>query len=417
MNMLVLAFALSACSNNNNEPKEEMNHENMDHENMEQNTDESSKGNASQDKMVATPPSEFNDNAASNLMVSNTKNVTRLDTDDPIAMAVMVSQTVWASTHKESQPGAVILAPVDNWAITLASADLIHHPNNGPILFMNKDGIPEISMNEIKRLNPTGNMNGVQIMVMGDVDDTVLASLKDYKVEQVKGSDAATFAKDIDETYAKLTGSYPISVIVGSLEDDARLYTTPAIHWIAHMPEPILYVKKEEIPEATKQALKERKNKANIYVLGPESIVSKETEKALSEYGKVTRISGETPVSNSIEFAKFRDEEAKFGWGLQDSGHGISIISLSTPDLALAGAPFAHLGKHAPMIWTDGELTQEHYDFFATIKPMFKDNPTVGPYNHAFLLGNLNNIPFKTQGIIDEQLEIVSEDGMGHGGH
>ena len=32
-------------------------------------------------------------------------------------------------------------------------------------------------------------------------------------------------------------------------------------------------------------------------------------EKELSKYGKVTRISGETPVENSIAFAKFKDEK------------------------------------------------------------------------------------------------------------
>ena len=52
-----------------------------------------------------------------------------------------------------------------------------------------------------------------------------------------------------------------------------------------------------------------RKDKANIYVLGPEKIVSKEVEKELSKYGKVTRISGETPTENSIAFAKFKDEK------------------------------------------------------------------------------------------------------------
>ena len=51
-----------------------------------------------------------------------------------------------------------------------------------------------------------------------------------------------------------------------------------------------------------------RKDKANIYVLGPEKIVSKEVEKELSKYGKVTRISGETPTENSIAFVKFKDE-------------------------------------------------------------------------------------------------------------
>lgn len=40
-------------------------------------------------------------------------------------------------------------------------------------------------------------------------------------------------------------------------------------------------------------------------------------EKELSKYGKVTRISGETPVENSIAFAKFKDEKTKFGWGFK----------------------------------------------------------------------------------------------------
>lgn len=32
-------------------------------------------------------------------------------------------------------------------------------------------------------------------------------------------------------------------------------------------------------------------------------------EKELSKYGKVTRISGETPTENSVAFAKFKDEK------------------------------------------------------------------------------------------------------------
>ena len=75
------------------------------------------------------------------------------------------------------------------------------------------------------------------------------------------------------------------------------------------MPEPLLYTEKNKVPEATIEALKMRKDKANIYVLGPEKIVSKEVEKELSKYGKVTRISGETPTENSIAFAKFKDEK------------------------------------------------------------------------------------------------------------
>ena len=73
------------------------------------------------------------------------------------------------------------------------------------------------------------------------------------------------------------------------------------------MPEPLLYVTKNEVPQATIEALKERKGKANIYVVGPESIISADVEKKLGEHGTVTRISGKDPVENSIAFAKFRD--------------------------------------------------------------------------------------------------------------
>ncbi|MDA1570157.1 cell wall-binding repeat-containing protein, partial [Bacillus cereus] len=260
--------------------------------------------------------------------------------------------------------------------------------------------------------------DGTQIMVMGYVDASILEKLKEYKVKQIKETDPATFAKDVDKEYADITGSYPNSVIIGSSEEEGRLYATPAVNWISHMPEPLLYTEKDKVPKATIEALKMRKDKANIYVLGPEKIISKEVEKELSKYGKVTRISGENPIENSIAFAKFKDERTKFGWGFTKPGHGVSFVSNKTPDLAVAGAPFSHMGKHAPVIFLEeGKASQPVYDFLASIQPKFKDDPTLGPYNHGFLLGSTSDISFETQGILDERLEIVQESGQGHGGH
>ena len=109
----------------------------------------------------------------------------------------------------------------------------------------------------------------------GDVDASILEQLKEYKVKQIKETDPATFAKDVDKEYADITGSYPNSVIIGSSEEEGRLYTTPAVNWISHMPEPLLYTEKNKVPEATIEALKMRKDKANIYVLGPEKSFQK----------------------------------------------------------------------------------------------------------------------------------------------
>lgn len=404
---IITAVGLAACGQTNTDHK--------NHESKEEKKTEQKEMKMNQE---VTAPKEMNEGASNGLLTTSLKNVTRLNTNDPLQMAVLTSQTIWPATHKENQPGAIILVPVNEWQLGIASADLIHHPNNGPILFIEKEKIPEMTLKEIQRLNPLGTKDGTQIMVMGDVGASILEQLKAYKVKQIKETDPAIFAKDVDKEYADITGSYPNSIIIGSSEEEGRLYTTPAVNWISHMPEPLLYTEKDKVPEATIEALKMRKDKANIYVLGPEKIISKTVEKELSKYGKVTRISGGTPTENSVAFAKFKDEKTKFGWGFIKPGHGLSFVSSKTPNLAVAGAPFSHMGKHAPIVLLEeGKASQPVYDFLASIQPKFKDDPTLGPYNHGFLLGSTSDISFETQGILDERLEIVQESGQGHGGH
>ncbi|WP_420490661.1 cell wall-binding repeat-containing protein [Neobacillus drentensis] len=415
---LILSLFLSSCSNDN----KEMDHANMNmaQHNTKENEKQTGNDTSGMDmkNMFANPPTEMNQNADLNLKTLNTKNITRLNANDPIETAVLVSQTIFPATHKENRPGTVILVPVDNWQVGLASADLIHHPNNGPILFMTKDGIPRASLDEIKRLNPIGNSEGTQVMVMGEATQNILDDLGEYKVETILATDSAEFAAAVDKKYAAVSGGgFPNSVIIVSSDDEAKLFSLSAINWIAHMPEPVLFVSKNEIPQATTTALKERK-KANIYVLGSETVISSKVINDLGDYGKVTRIKGNDPISASIEFAKFKDKNNQFGWGLNEPGHGVSFISTESPELAIAAAPFSHLGKHAPLIWLDnGNVSDPVYQFLASIKPTFKDDPTSGPYNHGFVIGTQKEIPFTNQGILDEKLEIVQENGEGHIGH
>ncbi|GGE56960.1 cell wall-binding repeat-containing protein [Priestia taiwanensis] len=397
---------LAACTN-----------ETSDHSKHQPTTKETTEQEATT-KVHKEMPKSFNENATNGLLTMNMKNSTRLNEQDPVKMAVLTSQMIWPATHTDNQPNAVILAPKGNWQLALASADLIHHPSNGPILFLEDKKIPETTLQEIKRLSPTGIKDGTNIIVIGELDESAKTQLASYKVKQLKETDAAKLAKEVDALYAEITGDYPTSVIIGSSDNDAQLFSVPAANWIAHMPEPILYVSKDTVPEATIDALKERKGKAIIYVLGPEKIISKEVENQLGEHGKVVRISGETPTANSVAFATFKDKDTGFGWGMTEPGHGVSFTSSTTPSLAIAGAPFSHMGKHAPVIILDkGEVTKDAFDFLVKIKPTFKDDPTTGPYNHAFILGADASISYKSQGILDDALEIVQEDGKGHEGH
>ena len=41
--------------------------------------------------------------------------------------------------------------------------------------------------------------------------------------------------------------------------------------------------------------------------------------------------------------------KSKIWMGVHKTGHGVSFVSSKTPDLAVAGAPFSHMGKHAPL--------------------------------------------------------------------
>lgn len=409
----ILSLLLVAgCSNDNHNHKDDDDMEEMYHGNSNDNND--SKASSNKESFVQAPTT-FNSQASEGLLTLNTKNVTRLISDRAVDTSIMVAQMIWPATHKENQPGTVILAPVENWQLTMASANLIHHPNNGPILFTQQGQLTQQVINEINRLNPNGNVDGTQILVMGEYSESMKSQLADYKVDQIASTQPAVFAAFVDEAYANVSdGEYPQSVIVVALEDESQLYSLPAVNWIAHMPEPVLFVAKDEIPEATSQALAKRKD-AHVYIVGPESVISVEVEQELKNYGKVTRISGKTPTENSIAFAQFKDKKTGFGWGLTEPGHGVSFISTKTPELALGAAPFSHLGKHAPVLFLeDGEVNGAMYEFLATIKPTFKKEPSKGPYNHGFLIGSEATISYQTQGILDDKLEIVSEDGNGH---
>ncbi|GIP52469.1 cell wall-binding repeat-containing protein [Paenibacillus vini] len=347
-----------------------------------------------------------------------TKNTTRVNSSDPAEAAVLVSRSLWPATAKSNTPGSVVLVDPGNWGIAAASADLVHHPNNGPILFVTKDGLPRVTADELKRLAPTGaeSNRGVQAVLVGPVSEAVKVELKQMKLkfDHIQGDEPAAVAEAIDAYYAEAAGELPKSVVVGSLDNPE--YTLPAVNWIAHMPEPLLYVTKDAIPAETEKALKKRNGQAHIYLIGPEAAVSKDVESKLENYGKVTRIAGDDVYENAIAFAKFKDPETGFGWGITTPGHNLSFLNKGRPELAIAAAPFSHLGKHAPLIFTDkNKMPGSVMDYVMSIQPKYEDTPAEGPYNHAWLTGNEEDLTYAAQAEIDEMLEIVSAKGEGHG--
>jgi putative cell wall-binding protein len=391
----------SASDNMNNDREEDVNDHMEDHGHSDDQHDE-----------FATEPENINPKADQNLLHMQTKNITRLDTGSPIDMSVYISQLIWPATHNENQPGTVILAPLEDWQKSLVSTTLIHHPNDGPILFSEDGEVPDVVLAELERLNPKGNDNGTELMIIGQMDDEVLSKLSHYNIEQFDGENAASFAAEIDNYFTELINEVPESVIIASSEEEAKHYSLIASNWIAHMNESLLYVNDSGVPDETVEALERRNGNAKIYLLGSEEVIDESTFDMLSDFGKVERISGETPEQMAIEFAKYQDPDTSVGWGQEEAGHGLSFISTDSPEFAITGSALGHLGKHTPLIWLeDSGISDGLYEYLAEIRPTFDEDPMDGPYNHAYLLAGKEDVPFHIQGILDEKLEIAGDHG------
>src|SRR5690606_535624 len=103
----------------------------------------------------------------------------------------------------------------------------------------------------------------------------------------------------------QLTGTEPEAFVIISEAEPG--YAMPAAAWSARSGDPTLISEVDRLPDATAKFLASHPG-VPVYMLGPESVLSKRVERQLSRKGRpVTRISGGDPVANAIEFARFSD--------------------------------------------------------------------------------------------------------------
>jgi hypothetical protein len=180
----------------------------------------------------------------------------------------------------------------------------------------------------------------------------------------------------------------------------------PAAAWAAKSGDSVLFTKRDQLPSATSRALR-RHEQPGIYVLGPESAVSRAVERSLSRLGRVKRVSGRTPVDNAIAFARYSD--GSFGWGVRDPGHGLVFANSDRTLDAAAGAAMSGSGTYGPLLLLDNSdsLPKRLESYLIDIQPGYRFDPVRGVYNHAWLLGDESAISVDVQARIDELLEIV----------
>ena len=193
--------------------------------------------------------------------------------------------------------------------------------------------------------------------------------------------------------------------MVASSDDPA--YAMPAASWAARSGDPVLFVGRETVPDATAKAL-ERHRGTPVYVLGPPTAISAATLRRLERLAPTAeRVGAEGAVANAIEFARFAS--GSFGWNINDPGHGFVIANGSRPLDAGAAAPLSASGTWGPLLVVeDGEaVPAELRGYLLDLKPGYEDDPTRALYNHIWLIGDPSAISVDFQAQVDELAELV----------
>jgi len=333
-----------------------------------------------------------------------TRNTTRVGGADAIADAAGVAQAVYPSRDRDTRPRAVSLVDAADWRVAVSAAQLMAAPLRAPVLYSEHGGLPGASEQALGRLIPTGakEAGGAQVIRIGDA-----AVVEGYKATPVEGADHAALAQAIDRLQTAAAGKPSPAVVVASADQPG--FAMPAAGWAAKSGDPVLWVTRDAIPAPTRAAITAHK-RPRIYVLGPESAVSKKVLRQLSELGDARRISGADPVANAIAFARFSD--GSFGWNVVDPGHGLVFASTQRPLDAAAAAPLSASGTYGPLLLVTAAnaLPAPLQGYLLDIQPGYDTDPVRGVYNHGWMIGDEDAVSVDVQARIDALLEIQAVD-------
>jgi hypothetical protein len=372
-----------------------------------------------------------------------TKTTQRLYGADPFQEAVSVTQHVWPSALPQNAPNEKNNDPDRPWGVTLLTPDdpltaitavpLLHFPDDAPVLYVTKQGIPQVTENELKRLGDTGmsRYHNVDAFLVGAAaNPAVERQLKamGMKYVTVTAPTVPALANTVDRLYGEIEnpdtgvpnmGNGAQNVMIGSM--DAYQYVLPATHWVAHMASGLLWVKKDSVPRATIDALERRNGQARIYLFGGPQQISGAVADQLARYGTVLRVTNDdivafnappkdTPVDTAIAFAKMWDAPGEVGWKITGPGHGFTLVNIDDWQAAVASAPLSHLGFHAPLLFTDSsnQLPPELDAYLKSVAPTYLTSPADGPYNMTYVIGNWEQITWPVQAHVDYISEMAN---------
>ena len=335
-----------------------------------------------------------------------TRNTTRISGPDPVEDAAAAALATHPPAPEAAQLEAVTLVPDDDWQAGIAASVLAGPPLRLPVLISQHGAVPDATTQALAQLDPKGGGASGDIAVYSANGASVPSGLKS---REIPGESPAEIANSIDQLRQRLLKEEPQHILLVS--SDQAGYAMPAAAWAARAGDPVLFTGRNQVPSATLAALR-RHAAATVYVLGPESVISKSVIQQVGRLSaSVQRVGATGVVQNALFFARYSD--GSFGWNINDPGHGMELANADRPLDAAAAASLASSGKWGPLLITDtaDALPPELRGFLLDIKPGYETDPTRAVYNHIWLMGDATAIGGQVQAEVDELAELAQVGG------
>ena len=340
-----------------------------------------------------------------------TRNTTRVAGEDSVANAAGVALATFPNGGAVKGPTAVSLVDSEDWAAGIAASSLVAEPIGAPILLTRDGGLDELTASALETLSPAGGSEsgGAQAFEVGDA-----GAAEGLDTKAIEGSNSAEIAAEALELRERLTDEEPDHILVAT--SDEPEFAMPAAAWAARSGDPVLFAQADSVPSPTIKAIEEHED-VPVFVLGPESVISNDAIKEISEATKATvsRAGAEKdPIANAVAFARF--VEGSFGWNINDPGHGFVIANTSSPADAGAASALSGTGTWGPLLLTDdAERPPPALEgYLLDLKPGYEDDPTRAVYNHLWIIGNEEFLSVDAQVELDEIAEVARiESGTG----
>jgi hypothetical protein len=334
-----------------------------------------------------------------------TRNTIRVGGSDAPSDAAGVATALYPATGTSDRPTAVVLVDQDDWATAVAASVLVGRPIGAPILLSDGGDLPAVTSDALDHLKPTGSDLSKDAQVIRVGPDVARPS--DFKTALIEGKDPFERAAAIDRFFSAARAKPSNDVVLYSA-DNAE-FAMPAASWAARSGDSVLPVRRDRIPAPITKALREHE-RPNVFVLGPESVISKQVITQLEKHKlarDVRRIQGPNPVENAIAFARY--EKGDFGWGVVVPGYNFTLASTSRPSDAAAAAALATRGVFAPLLLTDdaAKLPQKLEDYFLSVQPGYETDPSQAVYNRAWILGDDKAVSIDQQAKLDQLTELI----------